>query len=74
MIIKGDQDEIELSATMHHELRAHMVLGDFGRNTPRAKHSDAYARSPGSATATAEADNVGEAAEKEARENATKKP
>jgi hypothetical protein len=69
-LIRGDQDEVELSATMHHELRAHMVLGDFGRAVPRAKHSDAYARGEG--PPTSEADKVGEAAEKEARENAKK--
>jgi len=61
---------VELSATMHHELRAHMVLADFGRNVPRARHSDPYARGEG--PPTSEADKVGEAAEKEARENAKK--
>ena len=68
--VKADLDEVELSATMHHELRAHMVLGDFGRNVPRARHSDPYARGEG--PPTSEADKVGEAAEKEARENAKK--
>ncbi len=68
--IKADQDEVELAATMHHELRAHLVLGDFGRNVPRSKHSDAYARGQG--PPTSEADKEGEAAEKEARENAKK--
>lgn len=70
--IRGDQDEVEVTATMHHELRAHMVLGDFGRNVPQAKHSDAYARGQG--PPTSEADKVGEEAEKEAKQNAAKKP
>ena len=70
--IKGDQDEVEVSATMHHELRAHMVLGDFGRNVPQARHSDAYARGQG--PPASEADKVGEEAEKEAKQNAAKTP
>jgi hypothetical protein len=57
---------------MHHELDAHIVLGDFGRNSQRARHSDAYARGHG--TPTSEADIEGERAETEARENAKKKP
>jgi RHS repeat-associated protein len=70
--VKGNQDDIELAVTMIHELRAHMVLGDFGRNVPKASHSDEYTRHPGSATAKTEADKVAEAAESEARENAKK--
>jgi RHS repeat-associated protein len=70
--IRGDQDELELAATMHHELRAHILLGDFGRSVPRSRHSDPYARGQG--PPTSEADKVGEAAEKEARENAAKRP
>lgn len=66
--VKADLDEVELAATMHHEVRAHMFLGDFGRFVARAKHSDPYAR--GAGPPTTEADKVGEAAEKEARENA----
>jgi len=49
-----------------------LVLGDFGRNIPRSRHSDPYARGQGAAVS--EADKIGDAAEKEARENATKKP
>jgi hypothetical protein len=49
-----------------------MILGDFGRNIPKARHSDAYARGQG--PPTSEADKEGEAAEKEVRENAVKKP
>lgn len=71
-LINGDQDDTEISATMHHEFRAHIMLGDFGRTVPRARHSDAYARGLG--PPTSEADKVGEEAEKEARENARKKP
>jgi len=71
-LVNGDQDDVELSATMHHEVRAHMILGDFGRNIPKARHSDAYARGQG--PPTSEADKEGEAAEKEVRENAVKKP
>ena len=70
--VSGDQDDVELSATMHHEFRAHVILGDFGRNIPRSRHSDAYARGQG--PPTSEADKEGEAAEKETRENAAKKP
>jgi RHS repeat-associated protein len=70
--VNGDQDDVELAAAMHHEIRAHLILGDFGRNIPRARHSDAYARGQGAPTS--EADKVGEAAEKEAKENAAKKP
>ena len=70
--VNGDQDDVELSATMHYETGAHMILGDFGRNIPKARHSDAYARGEG--PPTSEADKVGEAAEKEVRENAAKKP
>jgi RHS repeat-associated protein len=70
--VDGELDEVELSATMHHELRAHILLGDFGRTVPKARHSDAYARGQG--PPTTEADLVGERAEKEARANAQKKP
>ena len=70
--LNGELDDIEISATMHHELRAHVLLGDFGRNIPRSRHSDAYARGQGKPTT--EADIVGEKAEKEARENAKNKP
>jgi RHS repeat-associated protein len=71
-LVNGELDEIELSATIYHELRAHMLLGDFGRNVPKARHSDAEARGKG--PPTTEAGLVGERAEKEARENAKKKP
>ena len=70
--IKADQDDVELSASMHHELRAHLVLGDFGRNVPRAGHSDEYSRTQGRAPAITEADRVANEAEKEARDNAKK--
>ena len=72
ILIRNDKDDVELAATMHHELRAHLVLGDFGRNIPKARHSDPYARGQG--PPTSEADKIGEAAEKEARQNAKKKP
>jgi hypothetical protein len=71
-VVDGDRDEIEIATTMHHELRAHMVLGDFGRQASKAHHSDPFARGQG--PAVSEADKVGEAAENEARDNAKKKP
>ena len=54
---------------MHHELR-HILLGDFGRSVPRAKHSDSFARGQGEPIT--EADKQTDRAEKEARENAKK--
>ncbi len=66
--VNGDQSDIELAATMYHELRAHMILGDFGRNIPKSKHSDPYARGKGPPTNAADVE--AEAAEKEAKKNA----
>ncbi|MCW5970956.1 MAG: hypothetical protein KIT57_20835, partial [Blastocatellales bacterium] len=66
MVINGGMDEIGIVTTMHHELR-HMLLGDFGRTTMRAKHSQ-----PGAPRT--EADDQTDRAESEANENAKKKP
>ena len=68
-VINGGQDEVQISATMHHELR-HVLLGDFGRSVMKAGHSQTFLRGEG--PPITEADKQGERAEKEAVENAKK--
>src|SRR5205807_2824248 len=64
--INGSQDNAGILSAMHHELR-HILLGDFGRNAPRAKHSQ-----PGQPRN--EADVQTSDADKEAIKNAKKRP
>jgi len=57
VVVHGDQTDIEISESMHHELR-HVVLGDFGRSIPAAEHG------------RGNVDKQTKAAEDEARQNA----
>lgn len=66
-MVNGGQDDAQLSATMHHELR-HMLLGDFGRRYRRSLHSESFARGEGEPIT--KADRQTERADKEALENA----
>lgn len=74
MLINAAQSDEELAATFFHELRAHILLADFGRTTSKAVHSQACAGDWTGCTPTTRADIVGMEAEKEARSNAKKKP
>ena len=64
IVVHGGQDDVGLSSAVHHELR-HLVLGDFGRTAPKAKHA-----LPGQPKT--EADIETEKADKEAIGNAKK--
>jgi hypothetical protein len=60
--VLNEQSDVEIVATMYHELRAHVYLSNMGRDRQKGEHGQ-----PG-------VNDVGKAAEAEAKKNFNSKP
>ncbi|MCW5961544.1 MAG: hypothetical protein KIS76_15380 [Pyrinomonadaceae bacterium] len=73
ILINGEQSDVEIAATFFHELSAHVLLGDYGRNVPNGVHTQECAENWAGCTPGNDSDKQGKRSEEEARENAKKK-
>ncbi|MBX3267905.1 MAG: hypothetical protein KF831_14495 [Acidobacteria bacterium] len=73
MLISREQSDTLIAETFFHELRAHVLLGDYGRSIGKGNHSPSCAENSAKCSPTNAADKEGRKAEEEARKNARKK-
>ena len=73
ILISGEQSDDKMAETFYHELRAHVLLGDYGRTIGKGLHSQPCAYSSTNCTPSNSSDKEGRKAEEEARKNAKKK-